>query len=92
MLSESEVLENATRAFTKLHAGAERTAGVRAIDGGELNLREMDCVRKHDGSWVCNLPHIHLPLMNLTYEFVYTVKDDLQRAEYSCKPIEPSRR
>jgi hypothetical protein len=89
MLSKSEVLEDAERAFTKLHAGAERRGEVRAIDQGELNLREMNCVQKHDGSWVCNLPHIHLPLTNLTYEFVYTVKEDLRTAKYSCKPIEP---
>ena len=89
MLSESEVVENAMAAFTKLHASAEHAAWVRAIDQGELNLREMKCVQKHDGTWVCTLPHIHLPLTNFNYEFVYTVKDDLRRAEYSCKSIEP---
>jgi hypothetical protein len=88
MLSETEVVENAVKAFTKLHVRAEHTGeGVRAIDGDELNLQEMKCVHKHDGSWVCSLPHVHLPLSNLSYEFVYTVKDDLRKAECSCKPI-----
>jgi len=87
MLSESQVVENAIAAFTKIHTRAEHTAGIRAIDRGELNMQDMKCVQRHDGSWVCTLPHVHLPLMNLTYEFVYTVKDDLGRAEYSCNPI-----
>ncbi len=88
MLSESQVVENAVAAFTKLHTHAERTAGVRAIDGGELNLQDMKCIHKHDGRWVCTLPHDHLPLTNLSYEFVYTVKDDLRKAEYTCRPID----
>jgi len=88
MLSRSQVVENAVAAFTKIHTHAEHTGGVRAIDGGELNLQDMKCIRRHDGSWVCTLPHVHLPLMNLSYEFVYTVKDDLRKAEYSCKPID----
>ena len=89
MLSKSEVVENAMTAFTKLHVRAEHTGeGVRAIDGDELNLREMKCIHKRDGRWVCTLPHLHLPLSNLSYEFVYTVKGDLRKAEYSCKPIE----
>jgi len=87
MLSESQAIENAIAAFTKLHARAEHTAGVRAIDRGELNVKDMKCVRKPDGTWVCTLPHIHLPLVNLIYEFIYTVKDDARKAEYVCNPI-----
>ena len=55
------------------------------LDRGELNLNDMKCVQREDGAWICTLPHHHLPLMNLVYEFSYTVKDDLTRAEYSCK-------
>ena len=88
MLSKSQVVENAIAAFTKLHARAEHTVGVRAIDRGELNLKEMNCVEKSDGSWVCTLPHVHLPLVTLSYEFVYTVRGDPPKAEYSCKPVD----
>jgi hypothetical protein len=87
MLSETRVAENAVEAFKRVHAKAEHTAGVRAIDGDELNLQDMKCLQKRDGSWVCTLPHLHPPLTNLTYEFVYSVKDDLRKAEYSCKEI-----
>lgn len=88
MLAEAQVVEAAAAAFTKVHSRAEHTAGVRGIDSGELNLKDMKCVRRHDGNWVCTLPHIHLPLLNLTYEFVYRVKDNLRKAEYSCKEID----
>jgi hypothetical protein len=84
MLSETEVIGKAIAAFEKIHAHAEHGAGVRAIDGDELNLKDMKCVQKHDESWVCTLPHTHLPLENLSYEFVYIVKDDPHQAAYSC--------
>jgi len=87
MLSQTEVVANAVAAFTKLHGHGEHTAGVRAIDRGELNLKEMNCVQKPDGSWICTLPHVHLPLVTLSYEFVYKVKTDPLKAEYSCDPI-----
>lgn len=88
LISEKEAVEGAVAAFKKLHASpAEHTTGVRALDGDELNLNEMKCVRRADGTWVCTLPHIHLPLSNIIYEFSYTVKDDSRRAEYSCKAV-----
>lgn len=87
LISEKDAVEGAVAAFKKLHAAAEHTAGVRALDRGELNLNEMKCVRREDGTWACTLPHVHLPLLNLIYEFSYTVKDDLRRAEYSCRAI-----
>jgi hypothetical protein len=87
LISEKQAVEGAIAAFRKLHVEAEHTAGVRALDRGELNLNEMKCVRRKDGTWVCTLPHIHLPLLNLIYEFSYTVKDDSRRTEYSCKTV-----
>ena len=88
MLSELEVVEGAMKAFKKLQVRAEHTGeGVRVLDGDELNPREMKCVHKHDGSWVCTLPHLYLLPSNLIYEFVYAVKDDLRKEEYSCKRI-----
>ena len=85
MISEEEAARNAIAAFRTLHAEAQYRAGVRALDRGELNLNDMKCVQDEGGAWICTLPHIHLPLLNLIYEFTYTVKDDLRRAEYSCK-------
>jgi hypothetical protein len=87
LASEEEVVHHAIAAFTKLHAEARYRAGVRGLDGDELNLNDMKCIRRDDGTWICTLPHTHLPLENLIYEFSYTVKDDLRRAEYSCKNI-----
>lgn len=87
VLSEKEVVQHAIAAFTELHVHSEHTGGVRAIDRGELNMNEIQCVLQPDGSWACTLPHIHLPLSNLTYEFVYTVKNDFTTAKYSCTSI-----
>ncbi len=85
LITEQDAIRNAIAAFTTLHAEAQYRAGVRGLDRGELNLNDMKCVQREDGAWICTLPHHHLPLMNLVYEFSYTVKDDLGRAEYSCK-------
>jgi hypothetical protein len=90
LISEQEVVHHAIAAFTRLHAKARYEAGVRDVDGGELNLNDMKCVKRGDGTWICTLPHIHLPLENLIYEFSYTVKDDLRRAKYSCENIPES--
>ena len=90
MISKQEAVRHAIAAFTRLHAEARYKAGVRDLDGGELNLNDMRCVRREDGTWMCTLPHSHLPLENLIYEFSYTVKDDLRRAKYSCKNIPES--
>jgi len=87
LITEQDAVRDAISAFTKLHAEAQYRAGVRALDRGELNLYDMKCVQREDGTWICALPHIHLPLLNLTYEFTYTVKDNLSRAEYSCRTI-----
>ncbi|MGP8068377.1 MAG: hypothetical protein ACLP5V_00655 [Candidatus Bathyarchaeia archaeon] len=85
MITEKDAVHNAIAAFTTLHAEAQYRAGVRALDRGELNLYDMKCVQREDGTWICTLPHIHLPLLNLIYEFSYSVKDDFRKAEYSCK-------
>jgi hypothetical protein len=87
LISEQEAVRNAIAAFTTLHTEAQYRAGVRGLDRGELNLNNMKCVQREDGTWICILPHIHLPLLNWVYEFSYTVKDDLRGAEYSCKNI-----
>jgi hypothetical protein len=89
MISEQETIRNAIVAFAKLHNRYNRKLGVRGIDRGELNLNDMKCVRAKDDTWICTLPHIHLPLVTLTYEFFYTTKHDLRQATYACNCITP---
>jgi hypothetical protein len=86
-MNEQDAVRNAIAAFTKLHSGPEYSSGVRGVDRGELNLNEMKCVPQKDGVWICVIPHIHLPLVNLTYEFSYKVREDPSKAECSCKVI-----
>jgi len=90
MTSEKETVRNAIVAFAKLHNKFNCKLGVRGIDRGELNLNDMKCVRVRD-EWICTLPHIHLPLVTLTYEFSYitTTKHGLHKAAYSCECITP---
>jgi hypothetical protein len=89
MMSEQEAVRDAIVAFAKLHNRYNCKLGVRGIDRGELNLNDMKCVRVNDDAWICTLPHIHLPLVTLTYEFTYTTKHDLRQAAYSCSCITP---
>jgi hypothetical protein len=88
-MNKQEAIRNAIAAFMKLHSGPDYSSGIRGVDRGELNLNDMNCVPQKDGIWLCTFPHIHLPLVNLTYLFSYKVREDPGKAEYSCKAISP---
>ena len=91
MIAEKEAVRNAIVAFAKLHNKFNCRLGVRGIDRGELNLNDMKCVRVKDDEWACTLPHVHLPLVTLAYEFSYitTNKHGMRKAAYSCECISP---
>jgi len=89
MSSDKETVQNAIAAFRKLHGERNCRLVVRGIDRGELNLNDMACVQRRKGDWVCRLPHIHFPLVTLTYEFTYKVGDG-RKPRYFCHCITPT--
>jgi len=89
MPSKEEIIQNAIVAFRKIHGGHDRKRIIRGVDRGELNLNNMECVHLKKGGWVCTLPHVHLPLMTMVYEFVYKTEGD-RRPQYSCECISNS--